>query len=351
MSIRLRAPHDADGAGTLALSDIACPRCGGNRSKREVSGRDHLYGIAGEFSAARCDDCGLLFQNPRVAESDIGALYPADYGPHADSTAEPRRARTVYGALRDALWASHLRDELGYDTPKPSVAVRATARFLRGVLRGRAGRLLIPRFRSDAAVLEVGCGAGDFLSQLRDLGWANLTGIELVPEAVERARSKGLEVRQGDALEQLAMLPAASFDVVIASMVLEHLPSPFTFIDAVARVLKPGGQFLFSTIVSDSWEASHYGGYWAGYDFPRHLVYMTRDDLRQAVSTWFDGFTEFPQHNQNDLLRSSTWRAPEGRFSDRLILAAPSWALWSLSVLAAWRRRSTRASFRCTRRT
>jgi SAM-dependent methyltransferase len=182
---------------------------------------------------------------------------------------------------------------------------------------------------------------------LRALGWIDLVGIDLVPDAVASARARGFDVRCGEAEEQLAALPDASVDVVIASMVLEHLPSPFAVIDAISRILKPGGEFLFSTVVRDSWDAAQYSDYWAGYDFPRHLVFFSRSDLRRALEGRFDQLEEFGQNAPIDFVRSATWRTPEGRFADRLITSAPGPALRALGAWVVRNGRSTRVSFRC----
>jgi SAM-dependent methyltransferase len=207
----------------------------------------------------------------------------------------------------------------------------------------------MPRFRAGGALLEIGCGAGDRLVMLRDRGWTRLTGIDVVAAAAETARSRGLEVLHGNAHDQLVQIPDASLDVVIASMVLEHLPSPFAVVDLLARKLKPGGEFLFSTVARDSLDATLYGAYWAGYDFPRHLVFFTRADIRRMVADQFVGLEEFSQNAPIDFVRASTWRAPEGRLDDRLVVAAPPRALRVLGGCVAWLGRSTRASFRCVR--
>lgn len=98
-------------------------------------------------------------------------------------------------------------------------------------------------------VLEVSCGAGGGASYIvRNLGPASYTGLDLNPASIakcrERHRLPGLDFLQGDAEN----LPFAdeSFDAVInveASHQYPHFPR---FLDEVARVLRPGGHFLYT---------------------------------------------------------------------------------------------------------
>jgi SAM-dependent methyltransferase len=115
-----------------------------------------------------------------------------------------------------------------------------------GAARARAARRLSDRFlRHEAArgdLLEIGCGPGFLLAELRDLGW-NVTGVELSDYAVHHARETlHLDVRLGsiDSLD----LGESSFDAVFMGDVLEHLPRPVEVLERVHRLLRPGGVLL-----------------------------------------------------------------------------------------------------------
>lgn len=112
-------------------------------------------------------------------------------------------------------------------------------------------------------VLEVSCGAGGGASYImRTLGPASYTGLDLNPASIakcqERHRLPGLDFVQGDA--QNLPFPDQSFDAVVnveASHQYPHFPR---FLEEVARVLRPGGHFLYTDsrrapAVAD-WEAA-----------------------------------------------------------------------------------------------
>ena len=92
-------------------------------------------------------------------------------------------------------------------------------------------------------ILDIGCGNGSILRYLRGLGYADLHGLEISRYAIERLRGEGIEMHLGKL--PLIPLPDASFDVVIASQVLEHVIRRKRFLREIQRVLKPSGRCLF----------------------------------------------------------------------------------------------------------
>ncbi|MCA9755376.1 MAG: class I SAM-dependent methyltransferase [Candidatus Eisenbacteria bacterium] len=87
--------------------------------------------------------------------------------------------------------------------------------------------------------LEVGCGPGFLLQELRALGW-DVAGIELSQYAVDFARNQlGLNVKQGSI--RADEWPAETADAVFLGDVLEHLPDPVGSLEVIRSWLQPGG--------------------------------------------------------------------------------------------------------------
>jgi ubiquinone/menaquinone biosynthesis C-methylase UbiE len=98
-------------------------------------------------------------------------------------------------------------------------------------------------------VLEVSCGAGGGASYImRNLGPASYTGLDLNPASIAKCRERhqvpGLEFVQGDA--QNLPFPDESFDAVINVEASHQYPDFAGFFAEVARVLRPGGHFLYT---------------------------------------------------------------------------------------------------------
>lgn len=108
------------------------------------------------------------------------------------------------------------------------------------------------RWRVTNRLLEVGANTGGFLYRAQKMGW-QATGVELVDRCAAHARDLGLDVRTGSIDD--VPLPSATFDVVYANAVMEHLPSPRRALLRIADALRPGGVVVFDTVNVESWTA------------------------------------------------------------------------------------------------
>lgn len=100
--------------------------------------------------------------------------------------------------------------------------------------------------------VDVGCGGGILTEALASEG-ARVLGIDLAGEALDvaqaHARESGRSVDYRKiAAEDLAAEQPGRFDVVCCMEMLEHVPDPASVVAACARLARPGGTLVFSTI-------------------------------------------------------------------------------------------------------
>src|SRR5439155_5528518 len=95
-----------------------------------------------------------------------------------------------------------------------------------------------------ARLLDIGCGNGCFLLQMRALGW-EVTGVEPDPKSAAEAAAAGLDVRVGLLDDQ--SLPERHYDAVSLSHVIEHLHNPLETLCICRQILKPGGIIFIAT--------------------------------------------------------------------------------------------------------
>ena len=109
-------------------------------------------------------------------------------------------------------------------------------------------RRYLEYFKGAEQVLDVGCGRGEFLELLREVG-IKAKGIDANLDMVLLCQEKGLDVIQGDALDYLEALSDASLDGIFAAQFIEHLPpnAIVSFVQLCHRKLKPNGVILLET--------------------------------------------------------------------------------------------------------
>jgi 2-polyprenyl-3-methyl-5-hydroxy-6-metoxy-1,4-benzoquinol methylase len=134
-------------------------------------------------------------------------------------------------------------------------------------------------------VLDVGCAGGGTAGPLRAAGAERLVGIELDPEAAERARAVFDAVHVGRAEEALRELEER-FDTILCYDVLEHLVDPAALLRDLAGVAAPGARLHVSipnarhwTLVRDLVIRGTFGYGEAGHRDKTHLRWLTPRDL------------------------------------------------------------------------
>jgi SAM-dependent methyltransferase len=258
----------------LELEPVPCPLCTALDVAPRAWLRDVALGVPGVFALARCEHCGLWQQNPRVRVEQLPCAYPDDYPRHAQDSELPGLLRKTGPAIR---WA--LATRLGYRHLDAAEA-RATARLAARLSMRRIVENF-PPWTGEGRLLDVGCATGKFLRAMLAVGW-KVAGIEIDPDAARKARTVTPNIFEGDPLE--APFEAASFDVVTAFHVVEHLPQPCAALAQMLTWLAPGGRLIVEVPNVAGVGGRLFGRYWSGLDFPRHLVHFSPATMRAMVA-------------------------------------------------------------------
>lgn len=227
----------------------SCPVCGPSAGADWCfQATDRLHGLGGDFSYYRCHGCSLLFQNPRVRPDAALDVYPRDYIAHVPLP--PRR---------------------GFQA-----AAKQMMRWLRGATLPRQ---VTRRLGTSSQVLDVGCGAGEFLNDVRSEYGCQVSGLDLSEGSKAAAKAGfGIDVFCGD-LAQAPWAPG-SFDLITSWWSLEHMPEPARAVEKMSELLKDGGQLLIAVPNSQSAVAKLFGSRWYHLDCPRHYYLWTPGSLR-----------------------------------------------------------------------
>ncbi len=93
--------------------------------------------------------------------------------------------------------------------------------------------------------LEVGCNSGEFLEQVKTLGY-EVSGMEISDKAAERGRKKSLDIKTADATKSFPFLKN-SFDVILAGEIIEHTLDDAEFLKKIHNLLRPNGILIITT--------------------------------------------------------------------------------------------------------
>nr|WP_298660333.1 class I SAM-dependent methyltransferase [uncultured Flavobacterium sp.] len=156
-------------------------------------------------------------------------------------------------------------------------------------------KLINSYHKNKGALLDVGCGTGDFLVEAQNQGW-KATGYEPNEAAKKLTISKNVST-----IDDLVSLSANSFDVITLWHVLEHVPNLEEYIKNLKKLLKPSGTLIVAVPNYKSYDAIYYKRHWAAYDVPRHLWHFSKKSIKRLFSDvdmnlacvlpmWFDSF-------------------------------------------------------------
>jgi SAM-dependent methyltransferase len=215
---------------------VPCALCGSNRFKP-------LLCCEG-FSYVKCTACGLVQINPQPLAGDVKLRYGENFG-------------------RDYL-AYEIKNEAAFlELQKLSLADAGFYTIEKDLLK-----------REDLPyVIDIGCATGAMLAFLEERGW-KATGVEISPSAEYARKERGLEIFSQN-LED-CQFPAESFDLALASHLLEHLNQPELFIDETMRILRPGAYLMLTTPNIGGFQAKLFGSRWRSAIFDHLYLFSVR---------------------------------------------------------------------------
>lgn len=282
----------------------SCPACGSAGNRLYSGLTDSIFYVPGSWDVSKCNNqnCGTLWLDPMPEDADLPKLY-AGYYTHQTTTPQPsgNPLRALLGRVR----AGYLHAHYGYEFFPFSWVDKllGLAAYLHPVLKDSLQDSVFHlHAKPGGHLLELGCGSGAALQSMEQKGW-RVTGLDFDEGAVSNARSKGLDVRHGQLSAQ--EFADESFDAVVMSHVIEHVPSPVELLAECRRILKKGGVLVALTPNADSPVHKRYGSHWRGLEVPRHLQIFTPMSLanigRCAGYAFVDASTSMNGYVYQDL--------------------------------------------------
>lgn len=298
----------------MAFEQVSCPLCGAERFDLYCEAPDRFQPQTGLlYKIQRCRQCGMIHLNPRPPEEESGQFYEhADYLPFTSLVSSPSLTARVYEFFRrlNLRWKRRVIHDFWQRTKNQE----------------REANQNLPV--APCHLLDVGCGTGEFLVEMKSAGW-QVEGLERDERAANWAHEQhGIAVSAGH-VEQLAG-STQQYDLITMWHVLEHLYDPGQALQILTRRLRDDGWLLIAVPNIAGLEARLYKSNWVALDAPRHVNHFSLETLSRLGS----------KHG----LTLRWWRQlPLDAFFNALMserLAAQRrpgrWFLWPLRLLRAF---------------
>jgi 2-polyprenyl-3-methyl-5-hydroxy-6-metoxy-1,4-benzoquinol methylase len=215
----------------------------------DISNKKHFltvtdYSVSKEtFELYHDEELDMLITHPQPGLDVLGKYYEsADYISHTDSK------RSLF--------------EKAYH-------------FVKGIALKNKLNLINSLQPNKGKILDIGAGTGEFLYVAQQDGWQT-TGVEPSDKAKQIAINKGVSFAA-----TIAQLEDHSFDVITMWHVLEHVPDLDHQIKELKRLLKPSGSLIIAVPNFKSFDAQHYGKFWAAYDVPIHFWHFSKTAIQK----------------------------------------------------------------------
>lgn len=233
------------------MERVKCPICGFDNYKVVLESADERYRLSKrKFILVQCNNCSLIYLNPRPSQKEIDKFYPEEY----------------------------------YDLRPDFLGERINQFFLRNEA------VNIMKYKKSGRLLDLGCGAGDFLLEMKKRGFETF-GLDVSKNACRIARKKSIKVINSELDNRI--FPAHYFDIVTLWHVFEHLHSPVSVLIEIARILKKDGILLIEVPNISNFSFKLFKKYYFHLDIPRHLYHWSPQTLKMILNK--NGFKIFQQ--------------------------------------------------------
>lgn len=239
-----------------------CGICGNSTGNVCYTVKEMMFGTREVFDYFQCRECGCL----QIADipGDMSSYYPENYYSfHAADTNKSLKRKFANYLLRKAV--AH---RLGHYSSIGQIAIRYNSYY-----KNTHPWMLKNWVSMESSVLDVGCGNGFLLQQMKQLGFNKLTGIDPFVKA-SHTLNGGIPIHKKTIFEI-----NQSFDLIMLHHSFEHMDNPYGVFSQLSTILAPGGTILLRIPVADSYAWRKYGVDWYQIDAPRHLFVNTTKSI------------------------------------------------------------------------
>jgi len=243
------------------LQNKICKLCGSTNSSKVLLDRtDKEYAIPTKVDYWKCnnENCGLVYVSPIPSKYELSQFY-TKYTTH-NSNLEILKFHLI-------------------------------GNFIRYKRKKYLNSLFVGLTETTLKILDFGCGNGNLLKELKEIGIQKLYGYDIDAVACSVAKKQGFDAFSDKEIIDLN----APYDFIFLNHVIEHLAEPSKTIEELSQYLSENGRIIVRTPNSNSFLANYFGDNWRGWETPRHLNIFNSKN----ISILFKNFTIEENYTSN----------------------------------------------------
>jgi SAM-dependent methyltransferase len=239
---------------------MECKICGNTNNNRHHQPKEMMLGLRDKHDYLECSQCGCL--QIIALPDNLPDYYPDNYY-----------------SYRKSATTTHFKQRL--------IHFRDTFAVIGHCFLGRLIHFIYPESKlstlrhlkvdKTSRIMDVGCGAGNLLHSLQDIGFKNLLGIDPFNNE-DMQYDNGLQIKKHSVHEA-----EGEWDVIMFHHSFEHVYDQHEVLDKVHQLLAKDGQCLIRVPTVSSYAWVHYGLNWVQLDAPRHLFLHSINSMQNLA--------------------------------------------------------------------
>ena len=241
---------------------MICKICNNSENNKEFKIREMMFGLRDKFTYFECPKCGCL-QIVKIPEN-IEKYYPSNYYSFKNVDKSRNFLKQILKARRDK-----------YTLFKKDFVGKIISRKYPNTFFDMISRIEI---NYNSKILDVGCGAGNFLYSLNKIGFRNLVGVD--PYLRESTKEGDIVIYN----KSIRKLPDnQKYDFIIFNHSFEHIFDQLETLIKVYKLLSEDGACLIRMPIKTEYIWNCYGINWVQIDAPRHFFLHTMKSFELLV--------------------------------------------------------------------
>lgn len=238
-----------------------CEVCGSNNIKSLFKQYDKNLNIKKYFYISKCKNCLASFLNPQPEYKELEEHYLKDkyYSLKNIETKESKKTR-----LKLKLY------NIYFNSNRNNLLLKTIFSPIKFIVRGT-------NLTKGNKLLDVGCGSGQFLYEMKELGM-DVQGVEPGELNEEENKKYSLNIKKSNLID--AKYKKESFDLITINHVLEHLDNPNETLNEINKILKKDGKLILAIPNTSSLAYWIFKKNWYQLDVPRHIINYSNKNIK-----------------------------------------------------------------------